>query len=205
VGVAERPRLLCSENMAHTAAAAAATGTTTGTGKNTVTTSGVGTWRRRKTTTTTTRRRRISSIALIVTGTAVILAARDAVAEPISSSTFPLPDLPRFNWSSFTQVENRFDPSFRGTVSLYWSIEQQGTREEALHGLIVLDTTKISNVYSTNPALVANSWVSIGLGACMLNSEFIMVHAMPNGVDVELEYLISSFDYAPPVECSTFF
>ena len=123
-------------------------------------------------------------------------------AELIDPQQKALPVLPGFNWdlSGFIHREKAFDPVYNA-IELFWNIERQGTRNEALHGMLVLDAGAVDPIYRDTPALAANSWVSLGFGSCMLNSEFIMVHATADGKRAELEYLISKFDYAAPVSC----
>ncbi|KAI9331798.1 hypothetical protein DFJ73DRAFT_67666 [Zopfochytrium polystomum] len=133
--------------------------------------------------------------------TALVLAVafpRKVEADTIDPAQ--VPSVPGFDLTKFSQMENGFDRN-RGAVTLYWTIENAGSnREEILHGALVLDATKIDQKYSQGASL-ANGWVAIGLGRCMLASEFIMVHALPSGTGVEVKNLISSADgYKAPVD-----
>ncbi|KAJ3308384.1 hypothetical protein HDU76_003985, partial [Blyttiomyces sp. JEL0837] len=46
---------------------------------------------------------------------------------------------------------------------------------------------------------MSNTWIGLGWGSCMLVSEFIMVHALPNGVGVEIMELVSTGYFTPPM------
>ncbi|KAJ1548416.1 hypothetical protein HK405_003286, partial [Cladochytrium tenue] len=120
------------------------------------------------------------------------LVADPASADAIDANTV-FPTIPGANFSAFTQVEGGFDPNY-GSVLLYWNIESSG-RTEVLHGLLVLNASAVDPAYGTGAKSLANSWVGLGLGLCMLSGDFIMVHAFPNGTGAEVLWLITTSRY----------
>ncbi|KAJ3306089.1 hypothetical protein HDU76_004907, partial [Blyttiomyces sp. JEL0837] len=130
----------------------------------------------------------------------ILLLPHHSLAKPTSSSPTKLPTIGGLDLSKFDQYETGFFAN--KNVSLYWSVENNGdiysNRDQVIHMALVLNVTG-SMAVAYRSGNMSNTWVGLGLGSCMLASEFIMVHALPDGVGVEILELVSTGYFKPPM------
>jgi hypothetical protein len=100
--------------------------------------------------------------------------------------------------NNFDYLIDNFDTRNPGAFTFAWSIENQGTSKETLHGVIVLD----SDAYVSESGRTGTVWGAIGLGETMMESDILFAYSTrplaQNGTVGILE-MESSGAYARPV------
>ncbi|KAJ3407769.1 hypothetical protein HDV05_005309 [Chytridiales sp. JEL 0842] len=112
------------------------------------------------------------------------------------------------NMSAFDWIEYNFQMPEKRVLNFLWRIENRGTKEELIHGLLILNATEASiksggaKVTKLGGDSVANAWAGIAFGSCMLASDFIIVHAKESGnsKDVSIYSMRASQLFSAPIE-----
>ncbi|KAJ3106904.1 hypothetical protein HDU97_005391 [Phlyctochytrium planicorne] len=126
-------------------------------------------------------------------------------ADPLDSTNIPVVPGSDFNFSVFDQIENGFDAT-AGALSLLWTIENRGSQNEILHGVLMFNgtaaVTKGKQVAplipgTKNPTLL-NAWFAIAFGRSMLTADFMVVWITPGG-SLALVNLSPTGNYQTPI------
>ncbi|KAJ3306088.1 hypothetical protein HDU76_004906, partial [Blyttiomyces sp. JEL0837] len=127
-------------------------------------------------------------IILLFSLVLLLLLPQQSLSKPTSRSPTTLPTVGGLDLSKFDQYETAFFAN--KNVSLFWSIENYGdiynNRDQVIHMAIMLNVTG-SRAVADRAENMANTW-------------FIMVHALPNGVGVEIQELVTTGSYQAPTQ-----
>ncbi|KAI8850378.1 hypothetical protein BC829DRAFT_442200 [Chytridium lagenaria] len=110
-----------------------------------------------------------------------------------------------FNFSAFDFVENGFDRT-AGALTLFWSLENEGSRNEMIHAALMFNgTAAVVNgkqnaplIPRTNTPTLLNSWFALGFGRSMLTADFLLVYINTTGF-MTLFNLSPTGNYQTPI------